>query len=1010
MPKGRAAGRLPAGRRPAAQGQGARRADIAQTLVVYAVNLLALFRDHAVYRERQREDDSASVLSLGEVWMRNDTSRMVHYDAFISYSQAVSGQLAAALQAWLERFATPWYRPRTLRIFRDYTSLSASENLWGTIEQALASSKHFILLASPEAAESTWVSREVEWWRANRSSSDVYIVLTSGELRWDDQRSDWDWEHTTSLPSAARGMFSHEPLWVDLSSVQLVRALDRSNPVLLNSVAQLAAPLRGVDKDALVGDHITYYRRARRQRLGGVAALSILTILAIVTAYIARVQANDATNQARIATSRVLAEAAESDTGSNLSLAQSLAVEAYQLNPDTASRSALFQAVTASPALVRYLNAGSTVSGLAGSGNGHYIVAGTHGGQVVRWTTAGFSRLVIARLGQAVASVSVSDDGNTVAAATGQKAIVWTSTEGRRSIGIPDGQTADLTAVSPSGRFALIYSHGAAGAGVSTVQGTLILVDMQTRAITRTSVADPYQSIAVTMPSDQQVVVLKEFGTWTRRAAPTMTITGSGHAAFGIEDYATALSPNGELVTSSNGESVLPIWKTGKPQNFSDAPDFHATSAGPEPDAIAISANGNEAATAANGSLYIAPIIRSGASVIPARQLSGNSAINRSALAFVGDSSHLVSGSGSLVAFWDLNQLSRIGAQVNTAVPASCSQCAAVWLSDSPDDKTAVISEGTATVQQVDQPAARRELPAGDSLSYGPTAWSPDGRRLFVATSAGIEVRRASPGLPLLARWPDSTSPDHSIAAISTSSDGRHVITVGSTGVIEVRDAATGKVVKKFLGVRQGGVFLGENTETAAVSADGTAVAIVTSRNSIDLSDLQTGQISTISVSNPYAVAFGGAYLAVQIISGNGTGDVRLWDLQSHSWAQPGGSDYISAFSINGNGTMLANYEFNDSVLLQEPDTGAVIGSLDVESPVSGLPPPSLTFSNDGTQLLVAVQGDGDGFNGKLEDWNLSPNAWMQTACMTAGAGLTSTQWQEVVGSQAPATLACDGG
>jgi WD40 repeat protein len=939
--------------------------------------------------------------------MPNDTSRLVGYDAFVSYSQAVSGELAAALQAWLERFATPWYRPRSLRVFRDYTSLSASEDLWGTIEQALASSAHFILLASPEAAKSIWVNREVEWWRANRSSSDMYIVLTSGELRWDDERGDWDWERTTSLPPAARGMFGHEPLWVDLSSVQTVRALDRSNPVLLNSVAQLAAPLRGVDKDTLVGEHITYYRRARRQRSGGVVALSILTVLAIVAAYTARVQANNATSQARIATSRVLAEAAQADAGSNLSLAQLLAVEAYQLNPDASSRSALFQAVTASPALVRYLNAGSTVSGLTGSGNGHYIVAGTQGGQVVRWTVAGFRMLVIARLGQAVTSVSVSDDGNTVAAANGKKAIVWTGKAGLRSIDVPHGQMADLTAVSPSGRFVLIYSNVVA----STAPGTLILVDMQARKMNRTDVVDPDQSIAVTMPSDRQVVVLNEFGSWTRWTAPAMALAGSGNAVFGTKEYATALSPNGGLITSSNGGSVLPIWATEESKTSSPAAGFQAASTGPEPDAITISPNGHETATAANGSLYVAPITRPGTSVAPARQLSGNSVINRAALAFVGDSSHLVSGSGSLVAFWNLDQLSRIAMQVNTTVPRTCIECSAGWLSDSPDDKTAILSWGTiATAQQVDHSSAQQGFPVSSSLSYGPTAWSPDGRRLFVATSAGIEVRGSSRGLPLLTVWPDSASPDHPIEAISTSSDGKHVIVVDSTDIIEVRDAVTGKVVKRILGPRQGGAALGEDTGSAAVSGDGTTVAVVASQESIDLINLQTGKISPLSVPDPYAVAFGGAYLAVQIISGNETGKVMLWDLQHHDWAQPAASEYISSFSINSSGTMLANYEFNDSVLLQEPGNGATIGSFDVASPVIGLPPPSLTFSNDETRLLVAVQGAGDGFNGKLEDWNLSPDSWMRAACTTAGVGMTTAEWDEVVGSQAPAKLACDGG
>ena len=277
------------------------------------------------------------------------------------------------------------------------------------------------------------------------------------------------------------------------------------------------------------------------------------------------------------------------------------------------------------------------------------------------------------------------------------------------------------------------------------------------------------------------------------------------------------------------------------------------------------------------------------------------------------------------------------------------------------------------------------------------------------ARAAGIEVRSSSPGLPLLALWPDSTSPDHSIEAISTSSDGKQVILVGSTDIIEIRDSANGKVVKKIQGPRQGGAALGENIETAAISRDGTTVAVVASQKSIDLINLQTGKISPLSVPNPYAVAFGGAYLAVQLASGNETGQVRLWDLEHHGWAQPAASDYISAFSINSNGTMLAGYEFNDSVLLQDPGTGAAIGSFDVASPVIGLPPPSLTFSHDGTRLLVAVQPDGAGFNGKLEDWNLSANAWMGVACTTAGSAMTAAEWRAIVGTQAPAKLACDG-
>ena len=78
----------------------------------------------------------------------------MRYDAFVSYSHAADGKLAPALQAGLHRFAKPWHRPRALRVFRDQTSLAASPALWPAIERALADTRYFLQLASPEAARS----------------------------------------------------------------------------------------------------------------------------------------------------------------------------------------------------------------------------------------------------------------------------------------------------------------------------------------------------------------------------------------------------------------------------------------------------------------------------------------------------------------------------------------------------------------------------------------------------------------------------------------------------------------------------------------------------------------------------------------------------------------------------------------------------------------------------------------------------------------------------------------
>src|ERR1700730_9029971 len=111
---------------------------------------------------------------------------MALYDAFISYSHAKDKAIAAALQTVIQKLGKPWYRRRALRVFRDDTSLSATPQLWPSIEQALGHSRYFILLASPEAAASKWVNKEVAYWLDHNSIDTLLIGVTAGELLWDE--------------------------------------------------------------------------------------------------------------------------------------------------------------------------------------------------------------------------------------------------------------------------------------------------------------------------------------------------------------------------------------------------------------------------------------------------------------------------------------------------------------------------------------------------------------------------------------------------------------------------------------------------------------------------------------------------------------------------------------------------------------------------------------------------------------------------------------------------------
>ena len=164
------------------------------------------------------------------------------FDAFISYSHAADGQLAPALQYGLHHFAKPLFKLRALTIFRDEASLAANPGLWTSIESALSQSSFFILLSSPEAAASAWVTKEVEWWCQHRTPETFLIVLTDGEIVWDGATGDFDWTQTTALPVHFKGLYSEEPRWIDLRWARTSRDISLNNARFREIIADLAAP------------------------------------------------------------------------------------------------------------------------------------------------------------------------------------------------------------------------------------------------------------------------------------------------------------------------------------------------------------------------------------------------------------------------------------------------------------------------------------------------------------------------------------------------------------------------------------------------------------------------------------------------------------------------------------------------------------------------------------------------------------------------------------------------
>ncbi|MCQ4043324.1 TIR domain-containing protein [Streptantibioticus rubrisoli] len=285
-----------------------------------------------------------------------------HYDAFISYSHSWDNAVAAAFQSELQSMARPWYRWRTLRIFRDVTNLSASPGLWPDIERALAQARWLIVMASPQAARSVWVRKEIQWWLEHRSADKILIAWTDGRLAWDEELGTFDWESTDALPEKElSGAFGHQPRWVDLRWLHAPEQVDRADPRMVECVADFAAPIRGMSKEELIGEHVRQRRRTMRWVRGTVAALTVLLLAAVTGGVTALVQRGAAVHRELQASSRQLVASAQEVEDTQPGLAKQLLVEAYRLDPSGQAMGALL----GSAAIPRVIATGGVPVGAA---------------------------------------------------------------------------------------------------------------------------------------------------------------------------------------------------------------------------------------------------------------------------------------------------------------------------------------------------------------------------------------------------------------------------------------------------------------------------------------------------------------------------------------------------------------------------------------------------------------------------------------------------------------------
>jgi WD40 repeat protein len=773
-------------------------------------------------------------------------------------------------------------------------------------------------------------------------------------------------------------------------------------------------------------------RVVQRQRLL-VAALSIFSIVVIVLASIAQINAVNAGHERDIANSEALQASARALAAqANYALVQNhidqallLSIKADQVQDTYTTRDSLLNALEHSPHLLTMLQADMSVSQVAFRSDSQTLLSlgsDIGSGDIIFWnvqTRKGRPLHLDFRGGIGIiANWALAPNGEILAGANQQGLWLWDTRTGAQLAQLETSNPAhdqSLSAItplafSPDGKLLASSRCAQYDSANNCSQGQILLWNMAAqKPVSQQLFKSPSQITHLAFSPDGSTLLAstRTPGTanttgslqlWNVTSATLLTPSFAGFNGI-IWDF--AFSPDGSKLAASDGNSSIFLWNVATQKALAPALNVQGVQS------LAFSPDGK---TLAAGTATNTVQLWDTSSWLPLDAPLTGHQNGITSLAFSPDGRMLASADSSgAVLVWNTatsDSIQHIIDYTKRMYSAAYSPDGRMLAAGDSQGAVTLRDAATgrlrATLDATQNPASQQSsILYGGPLTIESLAFSPDGHTLAAGRFDGtIFLWNTATRQPII-----HFRRDPSLLSLAFGADNRTLSASYTSGSILLWNAATGQVVRSFKRAMQ----FSASAFAIALSRDGKLLA-AGDNNAIILWDTATGkQVAQLKghQSTVIRVAFSpDGHTLASIDDTNST--IILWDIRT---MKPLGQPFS-----NANPDVTAD---NQTGLAFSPD-GKMLAAGGEQSVtvwnIAATPPERLAhpfhlpvynfqdafirgvaFSPQGQQLLTI--SDNFTFNFDLTLWDVTGKSWQAHACSIVNRNFTLAEWQQFVGN-----------